>query len=293
MTGDGNISDRIQVMTAGQPEYPARLKEIKNHPRLLYYIGDKDILRKRCVGVVGSRKTTQYGRSVAEAIGKMYGENDVAVVSGMALGIDTCAHSGVLKAGGSAVAVLGSGVDICYPESNWYLKANIEEKGLLISEYAPGVGPRKYHFPQRNRIISGLSESIVVVQAGNNSGALITAEFAAEQGREVYAVPGSIDSRYCFGSNKLIKDGATPVISIEGALEAAGIDGMSRSQAEKILSKTEREIYELLLDHGEMSIDQICFEMDAGVDYISSIVTVMEMKGVVFFTLGKIFIAKE
>lgn len=283
----------IEVIGAGSSDYPALLKEIKNFPKELFYIGDVTLLKKRCAAVVGSRNTTEYGRSTAVAISKRLAAKDVAVVSGLARGIDTCAHRGALSAGGSTIAVLGCGVDICYPKENSGIKKEIEEAGLVISEYAPGTEPKKYHFPQRNRIISGLSEVTVVVQARNNSGALITAELAAEQGREVCAVPGNIDSQYNLGTNKLIKDGARPIISTADVLEVMGLDLIAREEAEKLLSETELKIFSMLQQRGEMTADEICRRLEKPPAYVAGIVTIMELKGVVFSSLGKIFIAKE
>ena len=285
--------DCIDRITPGIVQYPAILKEIKNYPAELFYKGNIDILKRRCVSIVGSRGTTSYGRNTAVKIAGNAAEAGLAVVSGMARGIDTCAHRGALDAGGDTVAVLGCGVDICYPAENKKLKECIERDGLVISEYPPGTGPQKYHFPQRNRIISGLSELTVVVQAGNSSGALITAELAAEQGRDVCAVPGNIDSQYNMGNNKLIKDGALPVINVRDVLELMGVDTADRSTAERVLSDTEMKIYSILEKHGELTVDEICRALSKPPSYVSGIVTVMEMKGVVFSAAGKIFIAKE
>lgn len=285
--------DCIDRITPGMVQYPAILKEIKNYPAELFYKGNIDILKRRCVSIVGSRGTTSYGRNTAVKIAGNAAEAGLAVVSGMARGIDTCAHRGALDAGGDTVAVLGCGVDICYPAENKKLKECIERDGLVISEYPPGTGPKKYHFPQRNRIISGLSELTVVVQAGNSSGALITAELAAEQGRDVCAVPGNIDSQYNMGNNKLIKDGALPVINVRDVLELMGVDTADRSTAERVLSDTEMKIYSILEKHGELTVDEICRALSKPPSYVSGIVTVMEMKGVVFSAAGKIFIAKE
>lgn len=283
----------VERLLPGMPAFPALLKEIRDCPKELFYRGDIAVLGKRCGAVVGSRNTTQYGRSTAAAIARTLAGRDVAVVSGMARGIDTCAHRGALDAGGSTIAVLGCGVDVCYPKENAGLKKEIEEKGLILSEYPPGTEPRPYHFPRRNRIISGLAEVVTVVQARNDSGALITAELAAEQGREVCAVPGNIDSRYNLGNNKLIKEGAYPVINVQDVLELMGLDAvMNREEAERILSRTEARIFELLQQHGEMTVDALCAQLGKPPAYITGIVTVMEMKGVVFSALGKIFIAK-
>lgn len=282
----------IGTLHAGDPKYPALLKEIKGYPKMLYYIGDITLLNARCAAIVGSRSTTQYGRSTAVAIAKRLAEKRVAVVSGMARGIDTCAHRGALDANGKTIAVLGCGVDRCYPAENAALKKEMEEKGLLLSEYPPGTEPKPYYFPQRNRIISGLSEMTVVVQARNNSGALITAELAAEQGREVCAVPGNIDSAYNLGNNKLIRDGAKPVISVGDVLEGLGLDEIPRDEAKKLLSDMEYRIFSTLQQQGEMTMDEICCMLGKPPAYVAGIVTVMELKGVVFSSLGKIFIAK-
>lgn len=285
--------DMIQTLTSGQPQYPSLLKEIRGYPETLYYIGDVDILKRRKAAVVGSRKANQYGRYTSFSISKRLAQRGIAVVSGMALGIDTCAHQGALKGQGATIAVFGCGVDICYPKANGELKAELEKSGLLLSEYPPGSQPRRYCFPQRNRIISGLSEITIVVQAGNNSGALITAELAAEQGREVYVVPGNIDSEYSWGSNKLLKDGALPLISAEDALEAMGAGSMSSDEAKILLSPLENSIYSLLETHGEMTLDELCRAVGKPAGFLGGVVTVMEMKGTVFSCLGKIFIAKE
>jgi DNA processing protein len=285
------VKSGFEYVKYGEVDYPESLLTIRDFPKVLFYKGDLSLAKKRCVAVAGSRKTTQYGRNIAEQIGKRLAEKDITVVSGMARGIDTCAHTGALEAGGNTIAVLGCGTDVCYPAENRELKLRIERCGLILSEYPPGTEPRKYYFPQRNRIISGLSEATVIVQAGNNSGALITAEYAIEQGRDVFAVPGNIDSRYNLGNNKLLKEGAIAVTSIEDILEYLGVNGYTRNEAKEILGKTEMEIYDLLTNHGELSIDDICRIMSKPTVYIASIVSVMELKGVVMSALGKIFIA--
>ncbi len=282
----------IEIIRPGMHEYPALLSEINGCPKELYYIGDINILKKRCAAVVGSRNTNQYGRSTAVAIAGKLAEKDVAVVSGMARGIDTCAHKGALNAGGSTVAVLGCGVDICYPEENADLKREIEDSGLILSEYPPGTVPMPYHFPQRNRIISGLSEVTVVVQARNSSGALITAELAAEQGREVCAVPGNIDSQYNLGNNKLIKDGARPITCPNDVLEIMRLDVLDEKTLRRLLSDTEQLIFSMLSERGEMTVDEVCCRLEKSPSYVNSIITVMELKGAVYTALGKIFIAK-
>lgn len=283
----------IEKVTIDMPVYPDLLREIKDPPRQLYCLGNVSLLGRRCAAVVGSRKSTRYGRKTAEDIAARLASDGITVVSGMALGIDTAAHTGALGSGGGTIAVLGCGPDVCYPPENARLKKEIEAAGLVISEYPPGTKPQRYHFPQRNRIISGLSELTAVVQAGRSSGALITAELAAEQGREVCAVPGNIDSSFSIGSNKLIKDGACPVISTGDISAMMGVDRPADSEIRKCLSGIEQEIYHLLEGYGELTIDDLSILTGSAPGYISSVVTVMEMKGFVFSDLGKIFVAKD
>ena len=279
-------------MTSGQPVYPALLKEIRDYPKELYYIGDPKILEEKCVSIVGSRKTNQYGRSTAYSFGKALGQRGITVVSGMAVGIDTCAHEGALQEKGNTAAVLACGLDLCYPPRNRELKEKIESAGIVLSEYPPGTAAQRYYFPQRNRIISGLSPLTVVVQAGNRSGALITAELAADQGRDVGAVPGNIDSEYNLGSNKLLREGAFALTGVQDLLEASGVSVMSEPEAERLLSDEEKQLYFLLSSHGEMSLDQLAFYLKKPVNEVGSLAIVMEMKGIVFSAMGKVFIAK-
>ena len=286
------IKKRIQRMTSGQPVYPALLKEIRDYPKELYYIGDPKLLEEKCVSIVGSRKTNQYGRSTAYSFGKALGQRGITVVSGMAVGIDTCAHEGALQEKGNTAAVLACGLDLCYPPRNRELKEKIESAGIVLSEYPPGTAAQRYYFPQRNRIISGLSPLTVVVQAGNRSGALITAELAADQGRDVGAVPGNIDSEYNLGSNKLLREGAFALTGVQDLLEASGVSVMSEPEAERLLSDEEKQLYFLLCSHGEMSLDQLAFYLKKPVNEVGSLAIVMEMKGIVFSAMGKVFIAK-
>lgn len=286
------IKKRIQRMTSGQPVYPTLLKEIRDYPKELYYIGDPKLLEEKCVSIVGSRKTNQYGRSTAYSFGKALGQRGITVVSGMAVGIDTCAHEGALQEKGNTAAVLACGLDLCYPPRNRELKGKIESAGIVLSEYPPGTAAQRYYFPQRNRIISGLSPLTVVVQAGNRSGALITAELAADQGRDVGAVPGNIDSEYNLGSNKLLREGAFALTGVQDLLEASGVSVLSEPEAERMLSDEEKQLYFLLCSHGEMSLDQLAFYLKKPVNEVGSLAIVMEMKGIVFSAMGKVFIAK-
>lgn len=282
---------KYEWVTPDMKQYPKGLREIKNKPKKLYYVGNLEVLNQRCVSLVGSRTANGYGKSVAEQLASKLAMRGVTVVSGLAKGIDTCAHRGALKAGGNTAAVLGCGLDVCYPPENRNLMKEIAEKGLLITEYDLGTKAERYHFPNRNRIISGLSEITVVVQARNRSGSLITAELAAEQGREVMAVPGNIDSQHNLGTNKLIREGATMLLSESDIFEALGIDHIDEQEAKNKLSATEFEIFELLLKNGEMSMDEICMALGKSPAYVNPIVAVMEMKGFTFSEMGKIFLA--
>ena len=280
-----------QYITPDMAAYPDSLRDIQNRPTKLYYIGDLSLLSKRCVSVVGSRTANAYGKSTAEAIGRQLASKGVTVVSGMARGIDTCVHKGALRAGGATVAVLGCGLDVCYPPENQKLMDEIAAKGLLLSEYPEGTKAERYHFPVRNRIISGLSELTVVVQARNRSGALITAELAAEQGREVMAVPGNIDSQYNLGNNKLISEGVNPLISVADVLGVLGLNKADPQEAKRRLSETEYQIFGILEERGEMSVDEVCMALGKTPAYVNPILAVMEMKGFIFSAMGKIFLA--
>ena len=286
------IKKRIQRMTSGQPVYPALLKEIRDYPKELYYIGDPKLLEEKCVSIVGSRKTNQYGRSTAYSFGKALGQRGITVVSGMAVGIDTCAHEGALQEKGNTAAVLACGLDLCYPQRNRELKGKIESAGIVLSEYPPGTAAQRYYFPQRNRIISGLSPLTVVVQAGNRSGALITAELAGDQGRGVGAVPGNIDRESNLVGTKLLREGAFALTGVQDLLEASGVSVLSEPEAERMLSDEEKQLYFLLCSHGEMSLDQLAFYLKKPVNEVGSLAIVMEMKGIVFSAMGKVFIAK-
>lgn len=283
----------INTIKLGEPDYPAVLAEIKNPPKNLYCCGDTEVLKQRCVAVIGSRTTTSYGRNTAKAIGRSLAKSGITVVSGMALGIDTCAHEGALSVGGNTAAVLGCGPDVCYPPENRTLMAEIQRKGLIISEYPPGTEASRYNFPNRNRIISGLCEAAVVVQARNRSGALITAELAAEQGREVYAVPGNIDSEYNLGNNKLIKEGVSPIICVDDILDYLGVMRIDEEEAKLRLSENEYKVFRILSEEGELTIDEVCMRLGRSPSYVNPILSVMEMKGFISSAMGRVFLSAE
>ena len=216
----------IRRLRRGLAPYPPLLRAIPDPPQVLWLRGDADpeLLSGRSVAIVGARACSSYGRSVARALGRELAAAGLVVVSGMARGIDSEAHRGALDAGGVTVAVLGCGIDRDYPAANRELAARIVEKGLIVSEYEAGIEPAPWRFPARNRIIAGLCTATVVVEARERSGALITADFALEDGREVLVVPGEITSAVSAGSNALLRLGATPVTAAADVLEAYGIE---------------------------------------------------------------------
>ena len=209
---------KIEELTINLKQYPNKLKQIYDPPAKIYILGNKELLYKKSVAIVGARKSTIYGRKIAYNISKELNKKGVVIISGLALGIDTYAHLGALE--GGTIAVLGSGIDKIYPKENIELARKIVKNGgCIISEYPIGTMPQKQYFPQRNRIISGLSNGVLVVEATKKSGALITADFALEQGKEVFAVPGDITRTESEGCNELIKDGAILVASEKEILE--------------------------------------------------------------------------
>lgn len=272
--------------------FPPFLKLISDPPKKLFCIGNIELMHTTCIATVGARKCTEYGKNVALSLGRRLGENGITVVSGLAKGIDTFCHKGTLEVDGSTIAVLGCGIDLCYPSQNQSLKEEICNKGLVISEYPEGFKPMPYTFPRRNRIISGLSVSTVVVEASNKSGSLITAEEAMNQGRNVYAVPGNITSHYSFGSNKLIRDGAMPLVVLDDILTDIGINPKIDDEISNNMGEDERKIYEVIRQCGEMSVEEIHHKTNIKLSVINGIITVLEMKGIIFSSLGKVFIAK-
>lgn len=213
---------RIKEIKIGNVKYPQKLKEIYDPPTMIYVLGNDEILNEKAIAIVGARKATTYGKNIALEIAKELSQKRINIISGLAIGIDTFAHIGSIRAQslGKTIAVLGSGIDKIYPKENIELARKIiKSGGCIISEYPVGTEPEKKNFPQRNRIISGLSNGILVVEAGKKSGALITAEFGLEQGKEIFAIPGDITKKQSEGCNLLIKDGAKIVLSVEEILE--------------------------------------------------------------------------
>jgi len=285
--------EKIKKVKIDDKDYPELLKYISNPPEILYYIGDISLASNPSISIVGARKASSYGKWAAYGFAKKLSEYGIGVVSGMAYGIDSFAHKGAVENQGRTIAVLGCGADICYPASNKKLRDEIIKEGLLLSEYESGVTPLPFRFPQRNRIISGLSLGTIVVEAGLHSGSLITAECAAEQGRNIYAVPGNINNVCSFGANKLIRDGAVPLTVFDDIIDDLGITrSVPEAKLETELGADERTIYNIVRDSGETTTDFICRKTSKLPSEINAIITILEMKGILQTALGKIFIAK-
>ncbi len=244
------LEQGIGFLSVEQSEFPEKVRHIPNAPYALYYVGNLPDITRKTVAIVGARGRSAYGSEVAQKLGKTLADHGVQVISGMAKGIDTDAHRGAIEAQKDTYAVLGCGVDVCYPTGNRYLYQQIlEYNGGIISEYAPGTQPVAYQFPQRNRIISGFSDCVVVIEAKEKSGSLITADFAMEQGRDVFALPGRICDPLSQGCNRLIKQGAGLIQSIDDfLLDLDLLSEMSYVQMDfrkKLLEKDESLVYSL------------------------------------------------
>lgn len=205
----------IKRCEIGEAGYPARLKNIPDAPKVLYVLGELPEEEALSVAIVGARDCSEYGRFVAEELGRLLGSSGISVVSGMARGIDGISQTAALDGGGKSYGVLGCGVDICYPKENRRLYERLKANGGILSEYAPGTPAAAFHFPPRNRIVSGLADVVVVIEARAKSGTLITVDMALEQGREVYVVPGRVTDRLSDGCNRLLKQGAGILLSPE------------------------------------------------------------------------------
>ncbi len=273
-------------------EFPNSLKEIYNPPPILFGLGDSDLLNEKSVAIVGARRATRYGQEVAKNLAGGLSSKGLAVVSGMALGIDTSAHRGALGAGGKTIAVLGSGLDRPYPARNRGLMKEIAESGAVITEFLPGTNPEPGNFPRRNRIICGLSQGVVVVEAGLKSGSLITASLALEQGKEVMAVPGSVRSPVSKGTHWLIKQGAFLVEDSRDVLEVLGLDTEAKGyESKKRITVDDPRKRRVLGSLGPypVFIDDIIAATGLEPGEVSAILLDLELEGLVEALPGKFF----
>ena len=282
----------IKKICIDDKNFPDKLRRINDSPKEIYIIGRQELLNRRSISIVGARKCTEYGKHVTMTIAKKAAMTGFVIVSGMAMGIDNFAHVGALKAEGETIACLGTAIDECYPKQHKSLYKEISERGLLVSEYPPGTDAMPYMFPRRNRIIAGLSEAVIVVEAGTDSGALITAEYADTQNKLVFAVPGNITSPMSLGTNKLITEGAIPVAVIDDIFFQLGEKPIAEKEELAQISDDERKVYEYVKHNGEIPIDFLCENLELNPVICKGIVAVLEIKGFLACTLGRVFAVK-
>src|SRR5512147_1167178 len=286
-------SQGIKILTWQDEAYPQRLKEIDQLPPVLYIRGEYLPDDQFAVAIVGTRRVTPYGRQITEELSSFLATNGITVISGLARGVDAIAHQAALRAGGRTIGVLGSGVDKIYPPEHQKLAEQMMERGAVVSDYAVGTPPDASNFPPRNRIISGLSLAVVVIEAGETSGALITAEFAAEQGREVFAVPGSILAPQSKGTNKLIQRGAQPLLTPADLMQALDLTRVgAQKSARKILpaDETEARVFSVLGSE-PLHVDEIRSQTELPIEKVSATLALMELKGMVRQVGGMNYVA--
>src|SRR3990167_1574508 len=276
----------IKVLSLVDRDYPANLRQISDAPPVLYFRGTLLPADDLAVAVVGARHATVYGRQVTEKLVSGLVSSGLAIVSGLARGIDSIAHRAALSAGGRTIAVLGSGVDTIYPPENWELAGKIIQNGAIVSEFPLGFPSVPSNFPARNRIISGLSLGVLVTEAALDSGSMITAGQAAEQGREVFAVPGPIVGKMSEGTNNLIKEGVHPATEAADILEILNIEQKSRqvtrnTRHERIIKDKDQAKILSVLDGAAKHIDAIVREVDLPIEKVSSTLSLMELSGFV------------
>ncbi|MEN6413205.1 MAG: DNA-processing protein DprA [Veillonellales bacterium] len=280
----------IQICSIDDAEYPFLLRNIYNPPMVLFYRGRLPEV-KNIIAIVGARQASAYGRNAARMLSAELAQAGFCIVSGAARGIDTAAHTGALTKG-STVAVLGCGVDVNYPPENGRLLAEIAEKGAVISEYAPGTMAHPGHFPARNRIINGMSQGVIVVEAAEKSGALITADYALEEGRDVFAVPGSIFSSQSKGTHRLIKQGAKIIDSADDVLEEYHLQPEDRrnKKAELSLTDEEKNVYAVLSYDTPLGIEEIILKTNGLPTTITYILLQLELRGLVTECSGQCYV---
>jgi DNA processing protein len=273
----------IEVVTLTDTTYPQLLREAPSPPAVLYVKGtlaDEDL---KAVGIVGTRRCSAYGRQVALTMAEELARAGVTVISGLALGIDGQAHRGALSGGGRTIAVLGSGVDIIYPHAHRELAEQIAQNGAVLSDYPPGTKPDAKNFPPRNRIIAGLSKGVVVIEAPNRSGALITVDFAADYGRDVFCVPGSVQSEYSAGCHRVLRDGARLVTSAVDVLEDLGmapIEPGAAVQQSFPMTEEERHIFNYIRWEPQ-HIDELAAAASFTAAQCGALLTMLELKGAI------------
>ncbi len=282
----------VSTVTIADPDYPEKLKKIYDPPYVLFYRGALPG-DGPTIGMVGARNATPYGKWAAKKFARELTDRGVGIISGLALGIDTESHKGAVENQGYTLGVLGSGLDVPYPPTNYQLMEKIEEQGCILSEFHLGEEPLKHHFPQRNRIISGLSDGILVIEAGEKSGSLITVEFGLEQGKDIFALPGNINCEKSRGTNRLIRDGAKIIIEVEDILSElpGGANLPSKAVEENIirdLSDSESLVYRCLMKN-PMDLDTLYYQTKIDIQSLNILLTSLELKGYISRLAGKTF----
>jgi DNA processing protein len=288
-------TSKINVLTWEDTQYPVRLLEIDQPPPVIYYKGTLFPEDDWAVGVVGTRRVTVYGKQVAEEISSYLAANGMTIISGLARGVDAIAHQAAIRSGGRTIAVLGCGVDQVYPPEHKRLTEEIIENGAVLSDYPPGTRPEGQNFPPRNRIISGLARAVIVVEASEKSGALITAAFAVEQGREVFAVPGKINAPQSRGTNLLIQQGARIIIDPKEVLEVLNMTQLNEHRAVRTVFPSdpiEASLFSVLSNEPR-HIDEIRQVSGLPIEQVSSVLTIMELKGLVKQVGGMQFVIRD
>lgn len=281
---EANLTNKgIKTLIWSDETYPKYLSQIEQPPPVLYLLGELIPADDLAIAIVGTRNVTQYGRQVTHDSAAYLAGNGVTIVSGLARGVDGIAHQAALEAGGRTIAVLGSGVDMIYPPEHRKLAERIAASGAVISDYPPGTKPDGVNFPPRNRIISGLSRGTIVIEAGETSGALITAKFSLEQNREVFAVPGSVLAPMSKGTNHLIMDGATPMNDPRQVLEFLNVQEQRFSTPSVKIATPDAAEQRILsaLGNDTLHIDDMCNKLDLSMDKLTALLTMMELKGLV------------
>jgi DNA processing protein len=278
----------IRAVSYTDESYPANLKKLAHMPPVLFTRGEVRPEDETAAAVVGTRLPSHYGRQVAEKLGRDLVQHGVTVVSGLARGVDTFAHKGALAGGGRTVAVLGCGIDVCYPPENRRLYEAIAAGGAVLSEFSLGVEPLAMNFPKRNRIVSGLSRAVVAVEAGEKSGVLNTVAWATDQGRAVFAVPGNITSQQSLGINRLLKDGARPLLSVDDVLQELGVAKRAEERSKVEVAAEERPVMEFLSAE-PAHVDEICEGLGMPMASLLSVLMQLEIKGLVRQLPGKYF----
>lgn len=268
----------IKEIRIEDEKYPNQLKKIKNPPNKIFLVGNEKILQGDGIAVIGSRCNTEYGEKYATKFSKELAKQGLTIISGMAVGIDGFAHKGALSVGGKTIAVLGSGFNNIYPEENKELfKQIIENDGAIITEYEPDVKPNSENFPKRNRIVSGLSKGVLVIEAVYRSGTSITAKLAQSQGRKVFCIPSNLERKNGVGTNQLIKEGASLVTNIDDILNAIKVERKAENNAVKIPAEY-LPIYEVLEDE-PMNVNVICKKLKTDISSINANLMLMELEG--------------